>query len=179
MARQHIVKCPYCKKTFDAQPDGENKIWIKVGARRYAHLQCVKEHDKNLTQEERDYEDFFKYCKELFKEDYNYILTKKLAERYAKENGYTYSGMKKALQWFYEIEGNSIENANGSIGILPYCFNDAKDYYYKLYIAQEKNKGIKEWRAPVREIFISVRDPWKQPPRLIDLDTIDLEETNE
>lgn len=53
MAR-HLVICPYCKEKFDAQPNGEGVTWIKVSARRYAHIQCYQKHQANLTQEEKD-----------------------------------------------------------------------------------------------------------------------------
>ena len=55
--------------------------------------------------------DFYEYAKNLFQEDYNYILTKKLAERFIKENNYTYSGMLKSLKWYYEKEGHDISSS--------------------------------------------------------------------
>lgn len=93
-----------------------------------------------MSQEEKDIMAFFEYVQKLFGEDYNYILTKKLAERYVKENNYTYSGMLKTLKWYYEKEGNSIEKSNGSIGIIPYIYKQASDYYFALYKAQLVNK---------------------------------------
>jgi hypothetical protein len=61
-----------------------------------------------MSKEERDMEAFFEYVRNLFKEDYNHILTKKLAERYVKENNYSYSGMLKTLKWYNEKEGHDI-----------------------------------------------------------------------
>ena len=130
------VKCLYCGETFD-----RNAVpTTQVNARRYAHTSCWEEHEKNMTQEERDMEAFYAYTKGLFKDQYNYLLTKKLAEKYIKENNYTYSGMLKSLQWFYETEGNSIEKSNGTIGIIPYVYNDALNHYYNLYKANNANK---------------------------------------
>lgn len=146
----HWVKCLYCGEEFDR----DKEEFVKIN-RRYAHPQCAEAHEANMTQEERDYEDLFQYCKKLFGEDYNYVMTKKLIEKYKKENGYTYSGMKKCLQWFYEIKGNSIEKANGSVGIIPYCYKASYDYYYNLYLATEKNKNYTKEAIPAREINIA------------------------
>ena len=35
------------------------------------------------------------------------------------EMGYSYSGMQKALYWHFELRHESIEKANGGIGIIP------------------------------------------------------------
>ena len=128
------VKCLYCGERFNRN---DPNIQVKqVTSRRYAHLKCWEKYQSNLSQEEKDIIAFYDYTKKLFGEDYNYILTKKLAERYVKENNYTYSGMLKTLKWYYEKEGNSLDKSNGSIGIIPYVYKQALNYYYALYQAQ-------------------------------------------
>lgn len=161
----HKVTCIYCKKQFDRDKEPTKQ----VSARRYAHMECWEDHIRNLTQEERDIETFYDYTKQLFGSDYNYILTKKLAERYVKENNYTYSGMYKALKWYYEKEGHSLDKSNGSIGIIPYIYNQAKTYYYTLYQAQliNKEKDISNFVIPKeREINIESPRVYVRPPRL-------------
>lgn len=146
----HWVKCLYCGEGFDR----DKEKFIKIG-RRYSHPQCAEAHDANMSQEERDYEELIKYCKILFGEDFNYVMTKKLIEKYKKEYDYSYSGMKKCLQWFYEIKGNSIEKANGSCGIIPYVYKDSYNYYYNLYLTTERNKDYVKEAVPAREIDIA------------------------
>ena len=164
MAR-HYVKCLYCGEQFDRDSEPTKK----VNARRYAHLKCWEEHQANMTQEERDIEAFYDYVKNLFKEDYNYLVTKKLAERYVKENNYTYSGMLKTLKWYYEKEGHSIEKSNGTIGIIPYVYNQAMSYYYMLYKAQliNKEKDISNFIIS-KEKTIEIESPrvYVRPPHL-------------
>lgn len=148
------VKCPYCEQRFN-----RNDINIKVkqiSAKRYAHHDCWQKYMDSLTQEEKDQINFYNYVKTLFKENYNYILTKKLAERYVKENSYTYSGMLKSLKWYYEIQNNSTDEANGTIGIIPYIYNQALQYYYKLYEATmiNRNLDLMELQMPPRHITI-------------------------
>ena len=105
------VKCLYCGQQFNR--NDPNIKSQKVG-RRYAHIKCWEEHINNMSQEEKDINAFYEYVQNLFGEEYNYILTKKLAEIYVKENHYTYSGMLKTLKWYYEKEGHSIEKSNGT-----------------------------------------------------------------
>ena len=122
-----------------------------------------------MSQEERDVENFYKYVKQLFREEYNYIVTKKLAEKYVKENKYTYSGMLKTLKWYYEKEGHSIDKSNGSIGIIPYVYQQALKYYYALYQAQliNKEKNIINFTLP-KEKEINIESPrvYVRPPHM-------------
>ena len=161
----HKVTCPYCKKQFDRDKEPTKQ----VSARRYAHIKCWEDHQANMSQEEKDIEAFYDYVKNLFKEDYNYLLTKKLAEKYVKENNYTYSGMLKTLKWYYEKEGHSIEKSNGSIGIIPYIYNQALSYYYALYKAQlvNKEKDIANF-IQSKERIISIESPrvYVRPPHM-------------
>ncbi len=161
----HFVKCLYCGKQFDRDKEPTKQ----VNKRRYAHIDCWEDHRANMTQEEKDIEAFYEYVKNLFGEDYNYILTKKLAERYVKENNYTYSGMLKTLKWYYEKEGNSIDKSNGSIGIIPYIYKQALNYYYALYQAQliNKKKNIANFIVP-KERVINIESPrvYARPPRM-------------
>ena len=161
----HKVICYYCKKQFDRDKEPTKQI----SARRYAHMKCWEEHEANMTQEERDMKTFYEYTQKLFGEDYNYILTKKLAERYVKENHYTYTGMLKTLKWYYEKEGNSIEKSNGSIGIIPYVYKQALNYYYSLYLAQQinKEKDISNFIiSKEREISIQSPRVYVRPPHM-------------
>ena len=80
------VKCLYCGERFNR--NDLNIPTKQVSARRYAHLSCWEKHQSEMSKEERDMEAFFEYVRNLFKEDYNHILTKKLAERYVKEGRY-------------------------------------------------------------------------------------------
>lgn len=159
-----MVKCLYCGEQFDrlSVPN------IKIG-RRYAHKECYEQQDAEVLKEQQDKHDFFNYIKELYGEDYNYISISKQAESYIKQYNFTYSGMLKSLQWFYEVKHNSKESANGRIGIIPYIYEDAKKYYYNLYLAQQRNKEVQNYRLEVKEIVIASPRMYITPPKLFDL----------
>lgn len=168
---KHYVICKYCNEKFDR----DSEPCVQVGARRYAHAECSTKFQQSLSQEERDEMNFYEYAKVLFKDTYNYVMTKKLATQYVKSYNYTYSGMQKALYWFYEIKHNTIEKSNGSIGILPYVYNEAKDYYYRLYLAQIANniEDIQTYSPKAVEIEIGSPRVRIDPPKLFNFEDED------
>ena len=99
----------------------------------------------------------------------DFIIVKKLAEKYVKENQYTYSGMLKTLKWYYEKEGHSLDKSNGSIGIMPYIYKQALNYYYTLYQAQLVNqeKDLSNFTLP-KERIINIESPrvFIRPPHM-------------
>jgi len=159
-----MVKCLYCGEQFDrlSVPN------VKIG-RRYAHQKCYDNQSEEELKEQKDKHDFFEYIKEIYGDDYNFISISKQAENYIKQYNFTYSGMLKSLKWFYEVKNNSKESANGRIGIIPYIYEDAKKYYYNLYLAQERNKNIQEYQLEVKEIVIASPRMFLAPPKLFDL----------
>lgn len=151
----HYVICSICKQRFD-----RDKVQaVKTGARRYAHQRCCpsgelvplpeKEIDPDLIELEN-------YIKKLLKEDFINARVRKQIKDFQQEYGYSYSGMLKSLIYFYEVKGNSTEKANGGIGIIPFVYKDAYNYYLDLFLAKQKNqeKNIKEITHKIKEITI-------------------------
>ena len=58
-----------------------------------------------------------------------------------KKQGMPYRGQLLTLKYFYEVKKNSIKKANGSIGIIPFVYEEARQYYAKL---EQKQKEIGE-----------------------------------
>lgn len=113
---KHIVKCLYCSESFDANEEA----YIKIN-RRYAHQHCAEEHENNKSQEEKDREKLEEYIKQLLQLEYITPRIRTQIKNYLTNYNYTYSGILKALKYFYEIKGNSTEKANEGIGM----FNNA------------------------------------------------------
>jgi hypothetical protein len=81
----HIVKCSICGKSFD-----RDKIpCVKTSGRRYAHAICVGELSEEERQRQQDEATFWKYVKEIYGSNYNYMLIKKQVENFQKEYNYT------------------------------------------------------------------------------------------
>ena len=164
----HNVKCTVCGKTFD-----RDKVQaVKVGARRYAHYSCCQTGE--LVPMENPVEEGLleleAYIQHLLGEDYNRARVNKQIKEYKTQYNYTYTGMLKTLTWFYEIKGNSKEKANGGIGIIPFVYKDACNYYYSLYMAQIANDSTESFRPVVREIEIVAPEIVRKPPKLFNVE---------
>lgn len=162
----HYVKCFYCGKRFDR----DNEPFIKINQRRYAHANCGQSDENNqLLQEQKDKDAFYEMVKSIYGPDYNYMLINTQAVEYMEQYGYTWSGMTKCLQWFYKIKHGSLEEGHGGIGIIPYIYNEVKDYYYKIYLAEQKNKEVKDLR---KVVYFNIPSPrmHQRPPHLLNLD---------
>ena len=159
-----MVKCLYCGEQFDRL----SEPCVKIG-RRYAHQKCFDSQSDEDKKTQKDKSDFFQYVKEIYGSDYNYVLIQKQAESYIKQYNFTYSGMLKSLKWFYEVKHQDKENSNGRIGIIPYIYEEAKKYYYELYLAQQRNKDIQGYHLEVKEVVIARPRVSPPPIKLFDL----------
>lgn len=58
--------------------------------------------------------------------------------------------------YFYQIKKNSLEKANGGIGIVPYVYGQARDYYYNLWKVQQCNskKDLNDFLPQTKKITI-------------------------
>ena len=130
----HLVTCLYCGKKVD-----RDKIpMIKVSARRYAHPECAEHKEEVQTQEQKDLEALEQYIMKLFDEPFVNARARKQINEYKEKYDYTYSGMLKTLIWWYEVKNNSIEKANGGIGIVPYIYEDANEYFKSIEKSSQK-----------------------------------------
>lgn len=151
---KHMVKCFYCGLSFDANIEPT----VKVNSRRYAHLECHTKNQEQRSQEDLDKEALEKYIMKLFNEDYVNARIRKQINDFMSKYNYTYSGIHRSLEYFYEVKGNSLDKANGGIGIVPFVYQDAYNYYYSLWLAKEKNKlkNIEEFVPKTVEVKIPI-----------------------
>ena len=149
----HRVKCYYCGLTFDRD---RVKDWVQVKSNRYAHRVCDAKAEKDKDQEQKDLEDLENYIMKLFNADYVNARIRKQINDFKSQHNYTYTGMRKSLVYFYEIKKNSLEKANGGIGIIPYIYDSANQYYYNIWLANQTNeaKPIIQYQPVEREIII-------------------------
>lgn len=145
-----FVTCVYCKKVFNKN---ETEYELLTNG-KYAHKECAA---LEATRERTDAEKLDDYIMKLFNYEYVPPRIRKQINTFMQEYNYTYTGMLKALKYFYEIKGNPIQEKYG-ISILPYVYKDAYNYYYALWEAQQKNEGkkIADYVPVVREIRIPI-----------------------
>ena len=161
-----IVKCKFCGKQFDR--NDPNIEVVKLN-RRYAHKVCYDKQDKELLQEQEDQDALYQYIATIFGDDFDFIRNKKLIESYKEKHNFSYSGMLKALKWYYEIENGSKEKANGGVGILPYIYEQAYKYYFDLYQKQQQNAAAAPYNLVIQTVNIPSPRAVVSKPKLFDL----------
>ena len=165
----HMVKCKICGKSFD-----RDKIQaVRVGAARYAHFTCKPDGEKVEMAKPVDVDllELEAYIETLLGSEYKPARVKKQIKTYKEEYGYTYSGMLKTLKWWYDIKGNPKAKANGGIGIIPFIYKDACDYFYSLYLAQIANESLDSihYTPTVKEIEIYSPEVVRRPLKMFNM----------
>jgi len=120
----------------------------------------------NKTKEEKDREALETYIKKLFKTQVVPPRAQKQIKQFVKENNFTYSGILKSLKYFYEVKGGSLEKANGGIGIVPWVYEKAYNYYYSIWLAEQENNKILETQPSILnmpQVEIHITTPKKEP----------------
>lgn len=155
----NFVICCYCKKEFDKRKEP----YEQISSKKIAHLTCATNEKNRIKTDE---EKLNAYIDELFNKKCNYPVIKKQIKQYIEEYHYSYSGILKALKFFYEIQNNDISKANGTISIIPYIYEKAYNYYYAQWAANQQNinKDIKKYVPKKIEVNIVVpqRTPLKK-----------------
>lgn len=118
------------------------------------------------TKEQKDKEALEAYIMKLFNTKTVPIRAQQQIKQFSKENSFTYSGMLKSLKYFYEVKGGSLEKANGGIGIIPWVYDKAYNYYYAIWLAEQENSKILEQQPSILtmpQTEIHITSPKKEP----------------
>ena len=143
------VTCAYCQKPM-SKKDAD---CVMIGNGKYVHKGCQELEEKREKTDKEQLED---YIKELFGTTYIDPRVRAQIKKYVEDFNYTYSGIRKALIYHYEIKGGDKSKANGGIGIVPYVYEHAFNYYYNLWLAKQKNKDVEveQYTPKIKEIVI-------------------------
>ena len=148
--------CFWCHRALDTTDS--NVISMPELPNRWVHKGCAQIHPAN------DAEKLMIYIIQLYKLKDNYIpqrLQKQLTQ-YENDYEFTYSGMMKALKYWYEVKHHPLDT-NYGVGIIPQIYNEAKRYYYALYLAQLENEKITDYSAYIpQDIEIKITPPQKK-----------------
>ena len=158
----HYVICSICKQRFDR----DKYPAVLISSRRYAHALCAGTLSEKEKKQEQDRKNLEQYIIQLFNLEHMDGKITLQIKRYLQEHpDYTYSGIKRTLEYFYQIKKNPIEKANGGIGIVPWVYEEAKRYYYNQWLLSQKNveKNVSEYIPKVRNIVI--KSPKRKPKK--------------
>lgn len=162
MATKHLVKCFYCQQMFNTV----EVPYVKVNERRYAHKDCAERGASILSKVEHSYNNLIKYIQKLFDmKGLNPRITKQIKD-FREQYGYTYDGILGTLTYWYEVRNAPIDKANEGIGIVPYIYSQAREYYEKINKANSLNAATQDYKARVIEVVIQPPQPQESQPRL-------------
>ena len=160
-----LVKCIYCKMTLDKK----DAVQPNPNVYRYAHKACFDKYQASLSQAEKDYNELENYIKKLF--DINVLnatITKQI-KTFRENFELTYTGILKTLQWWTEVKKEKFEDKNYGIAIVPYIYDEAKEYYQSMYNAEQANSKIdlEHWQPKKEVVMIPPFSEQTTPPKLI------------
>lgn len=153
----------------------------KVGKELGINSQTVKKYlnEENLELLHTQYDDKEALCYFIYKlfgcePVSSWNLTQ--IERF-KRQGINYKAQLLSLKYFFEVKRSPVEKAHGSIGIVPWVYDDAKSYY--LAEAKRRTEFEESLKKQLEQDRITInynpRDYWgggKKKKKEIDLDTI-------
>lgn len=142
-----IVTCGLCSQKFNRAAEGSEFIKGK-----WYHKNCaIIKKDKIKLDE---------YICKIFQLKAVGPVNNKMIKEFVDKRGYTYNGIYKALQYYYEVRKHSADKAEERIGIVPFVYNDAQDYYNMIdsFIDKRGRSAIAE---KPKEIEINIHTPEK------------------
>lgn len=148
---KHIVMCRVCKKTFDTE-SLEPSQWIMPSKNFYYHTQCYEDW-KNTASTNKSDDDWrlliYDFLSRDLKVAYDYHMCESQRQKFVKDNKCTNKGIYFTLKYFYEIKHNSWDKSNGGIGIVPYVYKEATQFWTDL---EWKKRGfMKAIEQQIRE----------------------------
>ena len=124
--KKNTVICQVCRKGINKLTDE----YIKK-SNGYIHKSCV-------SSEDLDKKELNDYICEIFHLKAPGPTNSAMIKRFHEKNGYSYKSMYYALKYYFEVKKGSVEKSQNRIGILPYIYDDAKNYYSNLTNVQNK-----------------------------------------
>lgn len=157
----HYVTCTICKKRFDR----DKYPAVLVSTRRYAHASCAGALSKEQAKEEQDRQALEEYIIQLFNLKHMDGRITLQIKKFIQDYNYTYSGILRTLKYFYEVKKNDLSKSNNGIGIVPWVYQEAYNYYYNQWLLKQKNtdKNIEEYSP--HYIDIVIKEPMRQPKK--------------
>lgn len=164
MAKEKTYKCPGCGGTVTPSLTGD----VVAPNRRHWHPNCyeayLKKPKKKTVSVSSDdpikklsippeAENLFFYCKRVYGLDFNApIFTRQL--KALQSEGFSIPEISATIKWFYEIERKSPQEVKTPLGMIPYAYKEAMDYYREIQKAVSANEGKVLTESPPQEVVI-------------------------
>ena len=116
---KHTVKCPVCGEQFIR----EDVEYIHM-KNRYYHKNCYEK----MIADQETIENIHSKMRELCGDAYS---KKRIDDKIVayRQLGFSAEGIKKSLDYWYDVRQEDPANSYGSIGIVEYIYNEALEYW--------------------------------------------------
>lgn len=152
-------KCAYCGKWIDIIE--ESNSYVRIHGGLFAHTKCREDY---LALPKDSLEELKDYITELLDIPFCSPGMVRIINRYQENEGFTYSGMHKTLYYIFNIKKIPIrrENLESLLGLIPYNYYEAQNYYYNIWLANSVNqeKNIEDYIP--KEIEIHITPPQRE-----------------
>jgi len=135
-----IVTCGGCGLKFNRSV--EDAEFIKS---KWYHTNCAKVKHEKIALDQ--------YICKVFGLKTPGPMNNILIKKYRDEMGYNYDGMLKSLKYFYEIKKHSTDKSEERIGIIPYVYTDAQNYFERI---ENQSERIARHAIKEKEVGITV-----------------------
>lgn len=149
------VKCPICQQYFDRSV--EEFVHFK---NRYYHKRCFDQVDKIDIVKQKIYD----LMREVLGDKYSQARISQQINQFVKD-GLSVNVIYKTLLYWYKVKESSAAKANGGIGIVPYVYEEALDYYEQKEKIRLRNKNIEVIEPEAITVVVHPK-PIGRPKRL-------------
>ena len=131
-----MPECRICHLAIKKEKEKENIDWIMPSKNYYYHKKCYETWKETPTSEQDWIDLIYDFLSRDLKVSYDYFKCSAQIKKFWKENKINPKGIYFTLKYFYEIKNNTWSKGYGGLGIVPYVFTEAKNYW----IEQERKK---------------------------------------
>lgn len=150
-----LVTCGGCRLKFDR--GAEEAEFIKG---KWYHLGCA--------QIKKDKMELDAYICKLFGLKAPGPMNNTLIKKYKEQKGYNYKGIQNALKYFYEIKKHSTDKSEERVGIVPFVYAEAEEYFTNLERTRKKNKNVLEKEKEEIKITLYPTQPTENTKKSMD-----------
>jgi len=173
---EYICECVLCHvRNIKRSEMVEEVDYIRKGT-KYYHMKCYRDWKESTPAADEEYKAFiYDFLSRDLKVSYDYHMIEAQLKKFTKENK-SMKGIFFTLKYFYEIKKNDWDKGHGGIGIVPFVYIEACNYW----VAREReSNGIvaqieRQMReAETREKKVIVRQTKKKKKYEMDFDAIE------
>ena len=132
MTQEKQVKCPSCKQSFPKSTTIEH-------GKRYYCQPCYEK--KSQPKPRTDWDDLYDTIKRYYGAVTPVMFKQLKTYREDKAYQFTDTGMRLTLIYYHEILGRPVMDDHRTLGIIPYIYEDAKNYYSEIFRLSEVAAG--------------------------------------